>query len=100
MPTWLVILIVLVAVVPGALAILLGVIAMFFAPADYDLRRKRFDEGLCVYCGYDLRAHRGAGSGATGAGGTNGSACPACGRPVLTHFGPRAAPDDGRASPQ
>lgn len=73
MLTWLVIALVLVAVIPGAAMILAGVVAMFFAPADYDLRRKRLAEGLCVHCGYDLRGTHGA-AGASGL-------CPECGKP-------------------
>lgn len=72
MLTGLVIVLVLVAVIPGAAMILAGVVAMFFAPADYDLRRKRLAEGLCVHCGYDLR-------GTTGAAGVSGL-CPECGK--------------------
>lgn len=72
MLTWLVIALVLVAVIPGAAVILAGVVAMFFAPADYDLRRKRLAEGLCVHCGYDLR-------GSAAAAGVSGL-CPECGK--------------------
>ena len=73
MPTWLLILIVVVAVVPGAVVVLAGVAAMFFAPADYDRRRKRLAQGLCVHCGYDVRS---------GPGATDASArCPECGEP-------------------
>ena len=72
MLTWLVIALVLLAVIPGAAVILAGVIAMFFAPADYDLRRKRLADGLCVHCGYDLH-------GTAGAAGVSGL-CPECGK--------------------
>ena len=72
MPTWLLILLVVVAVVPGAVVVLAGVAAMFFPPADYDRRRKRLTQGLCVHCGYDVR-------GSTAA--TDASArCPECGQ--------------------
>lgn len=85
MPTWLLIvlvLVVLLAVIPGAAVILAGVIAMFFAPADYDRRRRQLAEGLCVHCGYDLHGM----AGATGDGGL----CPECGKP------PFASPDANR----
>jgi hypothetical protein len=72
MPTWLVILVVLLAVVPGAAVILAGVVAMFVAPADYDARRKRLAEGRCVHCGHDPRGAPGAAADASGS-------CPACG---------------------
>lgn len=93
MPTWVAILLVLFAVVPGAAVILVGVLAMFVAPADYDLRRKRLAQGLCVHCGYDLR-------GTAGTPGASGL-CPECGKPPLESPGPvtRAAPvDDGRGA--
>ena len=91
MPTWLVIVILLLAVVPGAAMVLAGVIAMFFAPADYDLRRKRLAEGLCVHCGYDLRGHvMEKGSGL----------CPECGRPPFTSPDPaKPERDNGRVAP-
>lgn len=76
--TWLVIFLVLIAVVPGAAMILAGVVAMFFAPADYDLRRKRLAEGLCVHCGYDPR---GSAAGVSGL-------CPECGKAPFESPGP------------
>ena len=95
MPDWLLITLVLVAVVPGAVMVLAGVIAMFFAPADYDRRRKRLAEGLCVHCGHDLR-----GSNIDVATGV----CPACGRPPFMSPDPVKVPDPalsegGRATP-
>jgi hypothetical protein len=36
MPNWLIILIVLLAVVPGAAVILIGVVALFLSPPAYD----------------------------------------------------------------
>ena len=87
MPTWLDILlavVVLLAVIPGAAMILAGVLAMFFAPADYDVRRKRLAEGLCVHCGYDLR-------GTAGAAGVSGL-CPECGKPPFQSPDPVRTP--------
>lgn len=89
MPTWLIVILVLLAVVPGALVILAGVYAMYVAPADYDLRRKRLAEGLCVQCGYDLRG-RG-----------EGGECPECGRraPSSSASGTAEPSSNGRAAP-
>ena len=92
MPTWLLITLVVVAVVPGAVVVLAGVAAMFFAPADYDRRRKRLADGRCVQCGHDLRGGMDA-DPATGA-------CPACGRPPFTSPEPvRVATESGKAVP-
>ena len=67
MPTWAIVLILVVLALPGIVAVLAGVIAMFFAPADYDRRKKWMDEGKCVYCGTDL--------------GDSSARCPACEKP-------------------
>lgn len=92
MPTWLIILLVLLAVVPGAAVVLTGVIAMFFAPADYDRRRKRLAEGRCVHCGYAL-------CGTDGAGGVSG-VCPTCGKPSFQSLAPPLSQqEEGPAPP-
>lgn len=91
MPTWLVITLIVLAVVPGSLVILAGVAAMFFAPADYDRRRRRLADGLCVHCGHDLR-------GGMDADPTTG-ACPACGGSPFTSPEPvTVATESGEAS--
>ena len=85
MPPWFWVTLVALAVVPGVVMVLAGVVAMFVAPADYDRRRRRLAEGHCVHCGYDLR------------GGTDvdpvTALCPECGRP------PFELPDPVRRGP-
>ncbi len=91
MPDWLVIVLGFLAVAPGVVIVLAGVVAMFFAPADYDLRRKRLAEGMCVHCGYDLR------------GGTDvdpaTSLCPECGLPPFTSPEPVKEPRNDEQTP-
>lgn len=66
MPMWLIVLFVAVLALPGVVVVMAGVTAMFFAPRDYDRRRKWLDEGRCAFCGADRE-----GSGVN---------CSACGR--------------------
>ena len=44
MPTWLIVMLVLIAVVPGVVIVLAGVFAMFVMPADADARREEVSD--------------------------------------------------------